>query len=280
MVSFANAQTIKSETDKKEYFLGETITINIDIEYPDSQAYQSFEIDTSNGLLRVVELGEPVHESLEGLWRTSIELTILPLDTGLIETSAFLFLHGRASVRGKIGGFRIVDKAAITSEEELHPLEPMIEAKPEKNNSRVRIISLIALLFLLLAILAWLLLRKRKTSSALVRESPGERAIKALEHLTASRDLMEEKDAYARLSVIFRTYYQETTGFKALDRTGPEIVEELKKSMAIEHWNNFFERVRLAKYAKGSIGMANLEQDIDLVRSFVSKDMIKEEEDA
>ncbi len=112
---------------------------------------------------------------------------------------------------------------------------------------------------------------------------PHQEAIQAIQRLQDSGLLAKGnvREFYFRLSEIIKKYFQKRFGFKALEDTSSEILEEfLKMETAMDEFKliqNFFEAVDFVKFAKFVPEPAEIQKDVKLAIEVVERTKPAEE---
>lgn len=165
---------------------------------------------------------------------------------------------------------------------ELQPIKDIIE---DPAPSFLWLYFAIALLVLLLVVLIWLMVRRRKKSQLPPEPEPDfsainpeEWAIRQIHELRKNTvDDPEAEEAYfTRLSYIFRNWMKNRFGFKAIEMTGSELMEELEDreiydSTDLQEIKSMIGKIEQIKYAKGKPDEGFRELSTNYIESLIQR---------
>ncbi|TVQ46279.1 MAG: hypothetical protein EA362_07790 [Saprospirales bacterium] len=165
---------------------------------------------------------------------------------------------------------------------ELQPIKDIIE---DPAPSFLWLYFTIALLVLLLLVLIWLVVRRRKKSQLPLEPKPDysainpeEWAIRQIQELRKNTvDDPEDEEAYfTRLSYIFRNWMKNRFGFKAIEMTGSELMEELDEREICDPTTlldikSMIGKIEQIKYAKGKPDEGFRELSTSYIESLIIK---------
>ncbi len=281
---------ITTTTDRSQIRVGEHVTAKIRIQWPASGVrVLPLSLGDQIGAFEILDIQESGDKAnKKGLLERNITLKattfeIGPLEFGPVEIPYFQDsdsdeLKTLLSKSVSIEVVSVLPEGDAAMAAEIRPVKPPLEMP--FNRKFLLVLSGIALLILILAVLAfWLLKRYCKKEETEAPPAPlldpDEEALRALAEIETSRMLERDtaKACYTRLSHILRRYLGRRHRFDALEMTSFEVLLTIEQvGWSPELWNLLDEDLREAdavKFAKYSPDIPKRRTALDRVRRIV-----------
>lgn len=277
LVSFgATSQVnVRATVDKDKILIGEPITLTLQAYTPLGEPVGWFNLDTLPGF-EFIRKGKL--DTIENVDNKKLEQT-------LIITS---FDSGRVALQPLqlTVGSRTYFTDSVFVDVSYKDFDPAADYKDIKSIEEVEDKTqtwlpwiLGAVTLLALAIIVWLLKRKKPVKDVTVKEAPRlppyEEAIAALEkiHNEELPDQLATKNYYTNLNDILRVFLQRRMQISSLEKTNDELIIQLRQTdLNKERFSSLAQAMRMSdfvKFAKYQPGAAENEENWEIVRDSI-----------
>ena len=167
--------------------------------------------------------------------------------------------------------------------EDIHDIKALSPVLLPMSLTKIGVIALVVALVLAAAILGWLFWQRRKKpfNPEAQKPPPDEIAYQRLQLLDKTKDITD-KAYYISLSSIFREYVEGRYGIDGLEMTTEELLPQLDKididKVLRQEAKAFVAACDPVKFADGSVTADKRAVDFKLVKTFVEKTTVEEEE--
>ncbi|KAA1247590.1 BatD family protein [Aquimarina sp. RZ0] len=175
------------------------------------------------------------------------------------------------------------DVLVDTTKQKMYEIKPLVDVDASFSNWR-KYIGWILIPLVLIGLIAFLLLRRKKRKEARENELPPyERAILALQRIDASHLLEEEshKEYYSQLSDTARKYIDEEVYDHAMESTTDELIERLDEEIksgslnldkhTVEELKNVLKTADMAKFAKSKPDIGTAKADRNVIERVINE---------
>lgn len=221
---------VSSSVDRREIRIGEPVTLQLSVNYPEGIPVQWFSIPDTFNTLEVAKREKIDTISTSGGSILKQKILITGFDSGRFVIPQFhLMLSGRDIASDS---FSLTVNTVTLDGLDYKDVKDIVEADQTNKNEYLWWIAGAASVILLL-LLIYLMLRNRKRPAAdtLIRKDAYADAMEQLSQLKKESliEKGEELQYYTRLADIFRRFLQGEKGIRSMEKTSLEILSELQR---------------------------------------------------
>ncbi|WP_028788133.1 hypothetical protein [Terrimonas ferruginea] len=224
VVRAQQATRVKASVDKSKIMIGEPFTLTLEAQIPVNEPIRFFSIDTIPHF-EFLQKGKTDTTDKGGGTVLRQELQLTSFDSGAWVIPAMVLSAGIATDSLPVD---VTFSDPFNPEAPYNPIHDILDAEPVKESADPTWLWYLGGSVLLLIILLWYFLSRRKPAPAkpAVVLTPYEKAIEALQRLKQSST--DSRNYHITLGELFRSYVSERRQLPTLQQTTDEVMRQLK----------------------------------------------------